>query len=71
MLPFWLIGGILLISLGLIGEYIGKIYKEVKRRPLYLIEQELDSAASGIIKAKAAAKNNAQDEAEKGSHSAL
>ncbi|MBE1446660.1 hypothetical protein GGC63_006166 [Paenibacillus sp. OAS669] len=71
MLPFWLIGGILLISLGLIGEYIGKIYKEVKRRSLYLIEQELGSAANGIMKAKAATKNNAQDEAEKGSHSAL
>ncbi|AWB45493.1 glycosyltransferase [Paenibacillus sp. CAA11] len=45
MLSLWFIGGMVLISLGLIGEYIGKIYKEVKHRPLYLIEQHLPSAA--------------------------
>ena len=35
----WLLGGIQLLSLGIIGEYIGKTYKEVKRRPRYFIEQ--------------------------------
>ena len=35
------LGGIQLISLGLIGEYIGKIYKETKHRPKYFIEQRL------------------------------
>ena len=34
----WLIGGINLLCLGIIGEYIGKIYKEVKARPKYIIE---------------------------------
>jgi len=38
MFSFWLIGGVIMISLGLIGEYIGKIYKEVKNRPRYIIE---------------------------------
>ena len=37
----WLISGIQLISLGVIGEYIGKIYNETKRRPRFIIEREL------------------------------
>lgn len=39
MMSIWFIGGMILLSLGLIGEYIGKIYKEVKRRPRYIIEE--------------------------------
>lgn len=34
----WLLGGIQLLSLGIIGEYIGKIYQETKRRPRFIIE---------------------------------
>ncbi|MDB5052524.1 MAG: ykoT [Bacilli bacterium] len=44
MVSVWFIGGIQLVSLGLIGEYIGKIYKEVKNRPLYIIEKQLEAA---------------------------
>ena len=36
----WFLGGLLLFSIGVVGEYIGKIYKEVKRRPRYIIEKE-------------------------------
>ena len=32
-------GGIQLLSLGILGQYVGRIYREVKRRPLYILEQ--------------------------------
>ncbi|HZG56770.1 glycosyltransferase family 2 protein [Paenibacillus sp.] len=38
MLTAWLLGGIQLICLGVVGEYVGKVYKETKRRPRYFIE---------------------------------
>jgi len=38
----WLLGGLQLLALGIIGEYIGKIYNETKARPKYLIEELLD-----------------------------
>ena len=38
----WMIGGIQLLSLGVIGEYIGKIYSETKRRPRFIIDRYLN-----------------------------
>ena len=38
----WLIGGIQLLSLGVVGEYVGKIYKETKHRPRFIIESVLN-----------------------------
>ena len=42
LISVWFIGGAILTAVGVIGEYIGKIYKEVKRRPRYLIEKEVN-----------------------------
>ncbi len=41
-LSIWMIGGIQLLSLGIIGEYIGKIYNETKHRPRFIIQEVLD-----------------------------
>jgi len=41
MCSLWLIGGMLMVSMGIVGEYIGKIYLETKHRPRYIIEQEI------------------------------
>jgi polyisoprenyl-phosphate glycosyltransferase len=38
VLPIYLLGGIQLLSVGVIGEYVGRVYLESKRRPRYIIE---------------------------------
>lgn len=42
MCSIWFVGGLQLFALGIIGEYIGKIYAEVKQRPRYIIEEFLN-----------------------------
>ncbi len=41
ILSVWFLGSLILMSIGIIGEYIGKIYTEVKHRPHYAIEEEI------------------------------
>lgn len=42
VISIWAIGGLQLLSIGVIGEYIGKIYLESKKRPRYIIEKDLE-----------------------------
>lgn len=42
LISIWFIGGATLVSIGIIGEYVGKIYREVKRRPRYFVEKIVD-----------------------------
>ena len=44
ILSIWFLGGVQLLSIGLVGQYIGKIYMEVKQRPRYNIEKVLDGS---------------------------
>jgi glycosyltransferase involved in cell wall biosynthesis len=41
VLPFYFLGGVQILCIGIIGEYLGKIYKEVKRRPRYIIDERI------------------------------
>lgn len=41
LISLWFLGGAVLTAIGIIGEYVGKIYKEVKQRPRYFIEKRV------------------------------
>jgi glycosyltransferase involved in cell wall biosynthesis len=41
MLSIWFLGGLIMCSIGIVGEYIGKIFVEVKHRPRYAIAEEI------------------------------
>ena len=42
MISIYFIGGIQLMSIGIIGEYVGRIFEQSKRRPRYIIEKEIE-----------------------------
>lgn len=42
VLPMYFLGGIQLFCIGILGEYVGKIYLEVKKRPRYFIDKKID-----------------------------
>ena len=41
IVSLWMIGGLVLLSIGIVGEYIGKIYLETKARPRYIVEETI------------------------------
>jgi len=48
LISLWLIGGALMISIGIVGEYIGKIFLEVKQRPRYIVEDATPELAEKL-----------------------
>jgi glycosyltransferase involved in cell wall biosynthesis len=44
VVSIFFMGGVQLIMLGVIGEYIGRIYNEVRRRPIYIVDEEVNTA---------------------------
>ena len=42
VVSIWFLGGVQLVAIGVVGEYIGKIYKEAKQRPKYFIKDKLN-----------------------------
>ena len=38
-MSIWILGGLTMLALGCIGEYIGKLYLEAKKRPRYIIDE--------------------------------
>ena len=44
-------GAIQLVSIGIIGEYLGRLFLEVKGRPIYVVENVYEEGADGAPKA--------------------
>ncbi|HEY8579838.1 MAG TPA: glycosyltransferase family 2 protein [Beijerinckiaceae bacterium] len=54
VVPIYIICGVQMICLGVIGEYVGKIYMETKRRPRFIVEERLDVAGAEPVRDESA-----------------
>jgi dolichol-phosphate mannosyltransferase len=54
-------GGVQLLTLGVMGEYLGRIYTEVKRRPLYAVQERLGFSADQQMKSSSASPNHREN----------
>jgi hypothetical protein len=48
MVAVLMLGGLNLMSLGIIGEYLGRVAQEVRNRPLYVVAEESEAAAPPV-----------------------
>jgi hypothetical protein len=46
VIPLYLLGGILMLSIGVVGEYVGKVFLEAKRRPRFLVDTIIGDAVN-------------------------
>ena len=61
ILSVWFLGGLQLFAIGLVGQYIGKIYMEVKQRPRYHVEIELKQIDENLERREVGICENAQE----------
>jgi hypothetical protein len=52
VVPIYMICGVQMLCLGIVGEYVGRIYLETKRRPRFLIEEQTDNSPGQQIEQK-------------------
>ncbi len=49
MVSLWFLGGVLLANLGILGLYLGRVFNEVKNRPLYVIRQRIGFSPDSLV----------------------